>query len=286
MQKPIYGKYKRDEPFFTWQCFKNVNPSVLVVAHQGNSIVGMFGIQRIQTSNNLYGGQLSWLVIAENRQKTGLFAKMGDFALKYMCGLDFIFIFANRKAVHPCKKAFGMDFIGDLHQLVLRTDSLNSCRQYIVEQINYDTKFQNLEYSKEIITFLRVEAYRRWRYAGNTSFNYFKVSIPSGEYTIIKIFNNKNKILGDIVDFECDIFDIDRLKRLFLAASVELKKMGATCISPWAVPGTAFSCLLEEIGFIRSHHCSFMGLKILKATDEHLNSFSKWHLVQSDASNY
>ena len=80
------------------------------------------------------------------------------------------------------------------------------------------------------------------------SIKYFKVSIPSGEYAIIKLFNGKHssQIIGDIVDFECNLLDISKLQHLFRAASFELRKMGATIITTWAVPGSKLRRLLER----------------------------------------
>ena len=139
LQKNIYSEYKRDYQFFTWQCFENINPSILVVAQQDRSIIGTFGIQKIKTTDGLYGGQLSWLIIAEHKRGTGLFAEMGNLALECMPGLDFIFVFANKKAVLPCKKTFGMRFIGNLYQLILKVNSSDLSTKCHVEQVDNET---------------------------------------------------------------------------------------------------------------------------------------------------
>ncbi len=289
LQKHIYYEYKRDNPFFTWQCFENVNPSVLIVAEQDASIVGTFGIQKVKTAGNIYGGQLSWIIVAEHKRRTGLFDKMSHVALKCIPDLDFIFIFANENAVAPCEKILGMKFIGKLCQLILKNDSSGICTGSYAELININTKFNNLPCSRDTITFLRTEGYRRWRYANSTVYKYFKVSIPSGEYAIIKLFYgtpSEQKILGDIVDFECNNLDISRLKLLFCAASYELRNMGATVVTTWAVPGSVLRRLLEDMGFVGGEHCSFFGVKTLNSKYSQLYSFSDWHIVQSDASNY
>lgn len=290
LQKHVCPEYNRDRPFFVWQCFENVDPSILIVAEQDTSIVGTFGIQKRKTTSGLYGGQLSWLIIAEHKRRSGLFAKMGNLALKCMSGIDFIFVFANKNAVFPCNKAFGMKFIGDLSQLILKNNPSDIYAEYYLEPINNETKFHNLQYCKNTTTFLRTESYRRWRYANSTVHKYFKVTIPSGEYAIIKLFNEKKgkqqRIIGDIVDFECNIMDVNRLRHLFDAAFFEFRKMGATIIMTWAVPGSKLRCLLEEMGFSKSEHSSFLGIKMLNKNHNQLYHFRNWHLVQSDASNY
>ena len=289
LQKQIYYEYKRDAPFFLWQCFENVNPSTLIVAQQGRSIVGTFGIQKRKTTGGLYGGQLSWLVIAEDKRRSGLFERMGNFALKCISDLDFIIVFANKNAVLPCKKAFDMKFIGNICQLILKNISSDVHTESQVEQINNETIFHNFPCCINTITFLRTECYRRWRYAKNTVYKYFKVSIPTGEYAIIKLFNerkSKQQTIGDIVDFECDIGDVGKLWYLFHTVFFELKKIGATIITTWAVPGSALRCLLDEMGFTESEHCSFLGIKILNKKYNQPYNFNNWHFVQSDASNY
>jgi len=81
LQKQVYPEYGRDRPFFTWQYFDNPNPVTLVVAKKADSIVGTFGIQQIDTTNNLRGGQIGWLVIAESQRRTG-FSDYGPYGLR------------------------------------------------------------------------------------------------------------------------------------------------------------------------------------------------------------
>jgi hypothetical protein len=287
LQKDIYPDYKRDIPFFVWQCFENINPSVLIVAQQKTTIVGTLGIQRIKTNNNLNGGQLSWIIVANHQRRRGLFAKMSSLALEYSPDLDFIFIFANREVVPPCEKRLGMKFIGNLHQLILKPNSIMYVDAHL-EPITIHTRFPCLPGSKEYITFSRTEPYRHWRYVKNTVYEYFKVSISSTEYAILKLFNNQGSAerIGDIVDVECNILDRERTKALHLAASFELMKMGVTFVTTWAAPGSRLRYFLEEVGFKESDHFSSFGIKIFKESNNNLYDLKAWHLVQSDASNY
>ena len=288
LQKPIYPEYNRDPPFFLWQCFENVNPSMAIVAQEDTSIVGTSGIQKRKTTGSLYGGQLSWLIVAEYKRGSGLFAKMGNFALECISGLDFIFVFANKNAVSPCEKTFGMKFIGSFSPLILKNNISESNEKARVEPITIETKFNKLTCYEEIVTFSRTENYRRWRYANSTVHKYFKVSISAEEYAIIKLFkkDQSSPTIGDIVDFECNVTDKNQLQHLFCSASFELRKMGATMIATWAVPKSELGCLLDEMGFEKSEYCSFFGVKMINKKCNQLYDFSKWHLVQSDASNY
>ncbi|MFH0855099.1 MAG: hypothetical protein V1869_01075 [Candidatus Omnitrophota bacterium] len=287
LQKQVYGEYKRDAPFFIWQCFKNINPSVLIVAKNKNSIVGTLGIQKIKTTDNLCGGQLSWIVVSKRQRRKRIFTEMSRLALECMPGLDFIFIFANSQAVAPCESKLGMRFIGKLSQLISKPHSKAYAESYL-EPISAGTRFPVALHDKKAVTFQRPERYRSWRYAKNTVHKYFKVLISPKEYAIIKLFKERGEVqvTGDIVDFECDIQNKGQLKKLFLAASFELMKMGATMITTWAVPGTKLRILLEDMGFKESNHCSFFGLRVLNPGYHSLYNFKAWHLAQSDASNY
>ena len=149
LQKSIYPEYNRDNPFFVWQCFENVNPSILIVAQENTSIVGTFGIQKIRTTTNLYGGQISWIIVAENKRGTGLFERMGNLALECMHDLDFIFIFANKKAILPCEKRFGVKFIGNLSRLLSKHISSDVCAEACLEPVNIATKFNNISPVRE-----------------------------------------------------------------------------------------------------------------------------------------
>jgi hypothetical protein len=289
LQKNIYPQYKRDAPFFAWQCFENVNPSVLIVAQQDNAIVGTFGIQKIKTTCGLYGGQLSWLIIDKQKRRSGLFAEMGSLALKFFSDLDFIFIFANKNAVLPCKKAFDMKFIGSMSPMNLSSIPLDCCHEYSVQTVSTETAFPIYANSTDTISFLRTENYRRWRYAYSTSHKYFKISISTGEYAIIKLFaekKDKQNMMGDIVDFDCSLTDESRVQNLFQVASFELRKMGASIITTWAVLGTQLQFLLNKMGFSQGEPSSSMGIKLLNKKYKQLYEFSNWHIVQSDASNY
>jgi|WetSurMetagenome_2_1015567.scaffolds.fasta_scaffold96583_3 hypothetical protein len=288
LQRQVYSEYNRDAPFFVWQCFKNVNPSTLVVAQQNTSIVGTFGIQKIKTANGLYGGQISWIVINELNRRSGLFAKMSKLALERMPGLDFLFIFANNRAVRPCEKTLDMRFIMNLSQLILESVPANTNTESLLEPVTTRTKFNNLPCPEKMATFSRTESYRRWRYARSTVHKYFKVSIPSGEYAVIKLFREKlpSPAIGDIVDFECNILDICRLQYLFRVAAVELSRMGAVTVTTWAVPESILLYALEEIGFTPGDHHSSFGIRLFNQKDHYLCNSSIWHLVQSDASNY
>lgn len=288
LQKHIYPEYNRDAPFFVWQCFENANPSILVVAQENTSVVGTFGIQKIRTTTGLYGGQISWIIIAQHKRGSGLFARMSQLALESIQGLDFIFIFANKEAVLPCKKRLGMAFIGELSQLVAKPGPAGDCTDTSVETVSNATRFDKLFCSAGTVTFERTERYRRWRYANSTVYTYFKVSVPSGEYAVIKLFEDRHssQVKGDIVDFECDLLDSLKLQSLFHAASLELGKMGATTITTWAVPGSNVQSLLEEMGFVKSDHRTFFGARIFNQEHGRLCDLGAWHLVQSDASNY
>ncbi len=285
---PLYD-YRRDERFFIWQCFENVRSSILLVAEENHDVVGIYGIQKVQTTNGLSGGQVSWINIAKHKRGCGLFAEMAARAQSHFPDLDFVFIFANRDAVHACKKTLGMTFIGTLSRLILKNPVFEPQMESRIEIIKTDTIFGEAMHQDGFVSFQREEKYRRWRYAGSTEYQYFKLTVATGEYVIIKIFQKMNSqapVVGDIVDFECDLLDSRQLKRLFQTACSQLKRMDVAAVSTWAVPGTPFRRVLQELGFSESSHDSYFGIKELGNNCSDLLYFNSWNLVQSDATNY
>jgi hypothetical protein len=285
---PLYD-YRRDERFFIWQCFENVRPSILLVAEENRDIVGMYGIQEVQTTNGLSGGQVSWINIAKHKRGCGLFAEMATRAQSHFPDLDFVFIFANRDSVHACKNSLGMTLIGTLTRLILKNPAFEPPIEARIEIIQTDTIFDEATHHDGFVSFRREERYRRWRYAESTEYQYFKLTVATGGYVIIKLFqkaNSQEPVVGDIVDFECDLLDPRQLKLLLQAACFQLKRMDAAAVSIWAVPETPLMRVLQELGFSESSHDSYFGINVLHQNYADLYHFNTWHLVQSDATNY
>jgi hypothetical protein len=286
--EPLYH-YRRSEQFFIWQCFENIHPTILLVAEENHRIVGMYGIQKILTSNGLAGGQISWINIAKHKRGTGLFAEMGKRAHALFPELDFIFIFANHSAVHACERSLGLNFIGKLNRMILEDKNNQIFIGAKLEQIDSDTEFDIFNDRSGFIHFNHDNLYRKWRYAKSSEYKYFKITIDTGEYAIYKCFKENGAtmpIVGDIVDFECDLRDAAKLEYLFRAACFHLDRVGAIAVSTWAVPGSPLRGILEKMNFIESDHASYFGIKVIRDNDFALHNIRAWHLVQADASNY
>jgi hypothetical protein len=130
--------------------------------------------------------------------------------------------------------------------------------------------------------------FRKWRFAQSPVYIYYRVKVPSGEYAIIKLFqdNLQHWCCGDIVDFECELNDTDKLRELFLAAILELQNKGVSNITTWANPYSPLRKLLDSLGFTESGHKTCFGVTISNHSFDCLYDFKQWHLVQSDATNY
>ena len=285
---PLYD-YRRNQQFFLWQCFENVRSSVLLVAEENHDIVGMYGIQKTLTNTGLIGGQVSWINIAKHKRRSGLFAEMGAKAQIRFPSLDFIFIFANDCAVSACEKSLGMTFIGTLNRRILKDPVVEPPSESKIEIIQADTIFSEVTRQDGFVSFQRGETYRRWRYAASTEYRYFKLTPSTGGYAVIKLFHKDNSpepVVGDIVDFECNLLDYKELICLFRTACFQLQRMGASAVSTWAASGTPLQGALQELGFQKSNHSSYFGIKALHDSCGNLCDFNSWHLVQSDATNY
>ena len=140
----------------------------------------------------------------------------------------------------------------------------------------------------DILQFRHSYGFRTWRFAQSPVYTYHKITIPSGEYAITKLFfdNMAGCYYGDIVDFECDLNDMGKLGMLFCSAITELKNQGAAEITTWTNPHSILRKVLKEIGFVESNHKCHFGMNVLNHSLDFLYDFKRWHLVQADATNY
>ena len=281
--------YMWDRDFYIWQCFENYHPSVLAAALEGDQVVGIFGIQVRRLTGGLTCGQISWINIDARKRGQGIFKKLADYALGNVMKTDALCIFSNQNGVDACRHGLGLKFIGGFERLVLDTFvKLPSPISYDEETVNLETRFLSQADKQGALRFLHPYGYRVWRFAKSPVYNYFKITVPSGDYAIVKIFQNRseNSMCGDIVDFECASDDIRSLSDIYSSAIHCLRRQGATQVTTWANPQANLRSALEKLGFYPSRHVSYFGLKVLTPAVGYLYDFKHWHMVQSDATNY
>lgn len=289
MDNRIYN-YNRTKEFYIWQFFENINPVEVVVAEDEGRVVGTFGIQtRKLSKKNICCGQISWINIEEQYRGTGLFAELSKNMISKTQELDALFVFSNIGATKACQKNLGIDFIGKIDRLVIADNKdVMTESSFICEEIDKNTALESYSQPFEGARFDHNSAFRTWRFSNSPLYRYHKVSIDSGEYAIIKLFQDysSDRRWGDIVDFECDLNDTERLDRLFRISVGILFKENVYGVTTWANPFSQLCNVLKKIGFEQSGHKSFFGLNVLNSSMDFLYDFKLWHIVQSDTTNY
>jgi hypothetical protein len=294
----LFYNYNWIDEWYKWQCFDNPLPSVFMVAEIDKEIVGMFGLQIKKLRNNQLNeydiriGQIVWINIHDTWKDQGLFSKMGHEVISSFENLDGLCIVSNKKALKDCQEGIGLKNAGVLNRLILNIQD-KKIKEYsaICEKVGPNTHYKTIKSNREIFMFEKTSDFRVWRFSSNPVYTYFKVTIPSGEYAIVKQFfdihpDSPKVCIGDIVDFECDIDNQDKLEEVFSAAIYQLEKKGSQEITTWANPCSTLRNVLGRIGFTEGSNNGYFGFNALNPNLPVLSEYDRWHLVQSDATNY
>lgn len=280
--------YNWNRNFYLWLYVKSVFPTTVMAALANGEVVGTFGVQKRRLTNNVYLGQIIGINIANKWRGQGLFSKLAKETLPKIKGLKGICIFSNKTAVPICKKCLKMNFIGELSKLTLKDfSSVANNNSFVCEKIDNSISLASSIKTNDIM-FEHSEEFRIWKFSQSPVYTYYKISISSQEYTIVKIYydKEKDKNYGDIIDIECNLEDDKKLQQLFGSAIKALIDKNAVAITTWANPNSLLRQVLERIGFRESNNTCYFGISIFNRSYEYLYHFCKWHLVQADATNY
>ena len=288
MLNPMY-RLKRSKEFLIWQCFKNINPTVLMGAFDGDVIIGMFGIQKRILTNGAVCGQGSWINIRPEYRGRGYFAILGELAIRHFSDLDIVCVFANHSAKTPLEKSLKFQTNNPIYLLINdnlhRFDANNSkCIP-----IDKETRFECANrIEARNVGFVYFEEYRRWRYAFNPMYSYWLILLETGDFAVVKKFQDPDSgiIWGDIVDFEFSLTDHKRFYELFQAVLSHLTRLGATRATFWTLPEMAWRQVIQNLGFKKSDHKTFFSLLVINQKFEYLYDFDLWNLRQADATNF
>lgn len=286
---PLY-KIHRPSSYFSWQLFNNVHPTIFYGAFSlKKELAGIFGIQKRFLTNNLSAGQMTGVNLGEKWRGKGLFKTMGYSAINYFPDLDLIFIFANERAVAPCKSAFDLQFLSPISALELTSfNRIHDIAILSCEQIDVTTPFPAKSFSHGLRTAFETGApFRRWRYALSPIYDYYKLSLGEDVFSIVKIFHppEGGKSVGDVVDWEYPSDDRKAIFPLIHCTASWLFKKNVRTITTWALPGTALAAECEKIGFSAGYK-TYFGLKMNRQTPINPYALDFWYLNQSDATNY
>ena len=289
MSELIDGMYKiKKKPnYFVWHNFSAPTEVVMFGAFWGRKLVGMFGLHYRMLNDGTTVGHAKSMNVHPEWVGRGVFRNLGQMAFGCFPLLDAWCVFANKYAVVPCQKAFGMKIVSPIPMMVHSTPKIFESYSSKFEQIDKKTDFSSVCSTNKGngISFSTDDEYRIWRYSKNPLYNYFKVDGPKNTYAITKTFTDPvtSKKYGDIVDYECTPV---LAKEMYLRACGQLCNTGVDQITTWAFPNIPLSNIVEELGFKKSNSITYFMIKTLTAENEYLLQPMNWQLKQSDAENY
>jgi hypothetical protein len=271
---------KKNESYFLWQYFDSYYPTILMCAFDNRKLVGMFGLQKRMLENGINVGQAIDLLIAHDWRGKGIFNILGDKATNYFSDIDIFCVLPNLNGKIAVKKNFGWRTLAKVNSMYLYNEKTKDQEEFIKENnACKEREYNKFKYNTES---------RAWRFDNHPNYNYSYISIGTGELAITKVYQDPitGQKYGDIVDFECNLFDKKNLRELFLKASSHLKHQKIRGITTWALPYTPLRSAVESLGFTEVPQERYFCIKVLKPEYENLYDLSKWHLVQADAEIY
>lgn len=280
---------KKNFDYYNWQCFENPSPHNLKIALINDKVVGWFGIQKRILNNGIKCGQLSYLVIAPKWRGRGIFKKLGISVIESMKDLDLCFVFANNKARIPCEKSFDMQTISSINSYVCTTFDNITPSDFFSKEVDDSTLFKDIDFSlSDRVSFHYSPDFFKWRFAHNRLYNYTMIELYSGEFALVKVFKDlkTGDKIGDIVYYKCDLKDSASIRRLIMSACYFLKCLKVTAITTWAPDHDRLLQILFQIGFANRGSGSYFTIKVLNPDNFDLYDYSRWIIMQSDASNY
>ncbi|TAN45987.1 MAG: hypothetical protein EPN22_00535 [Nitrospirae bacterium] len=280
---------KRHAGYFEWQLFENVFPTVCFGAFAGETLVGMFGVQKRPATTGQTAGQIISMNIHPDWVGKGLLKKISAPALSFFGDLDFVCIFThNEKSVKPCEAALGLFFPDPIGAMETDTAGPAVKPDIAVEDVTLDTAFPSVSYIHgDRVGLAATREFRLWRFAKTPVYRYRKVMLSDNVFAIVKTIPIHGGIgmYGDIVDLECQADDADAIRELTAITVSHLVRSGANKIATWATPGSCLRKVLEDSGF-RPGFKSYFGFKMLQKDDRRLHSLGAWHFRQADAPKY
>jgi len=286
--QPMY-QIRRPIDFYQWLFFQNVDPTPLLCAFDEDELIGTFAIQRRRLTNQAVCGQEVGINVASHWQGKGLFSLLGETAVRRSQDFDLFCVFANAAGKVSCERSLGFHTLGLIETMALDVSKLGeeelTCT---VEKIDGTCSLGPFHYPSAKISFETSNRYRLWRYAENPVYRYHRVQLETGEFAVVKTFADpmSGTLYGDIVDFEADQNREEKLRDLFLQASLFLKELGAEWVTTWALQGTASRAAIIGLGFKAEQRDTYFSIKVMNPLYNHLLDFSQWYLRQSDATNY
>jgi hypothetical protein len=267
--------------FFQWW---DKFPSITYCAIEDGKLAGMFVVLKRKLINNLNCGVLMGLLVNNEWRGKGLFKKLGDQAMNHFDDIDLFCCLPNEIGKRALEKQFNFKTISTIETMSLACNVNNDSSNYVSTPVTSNTKFTNFEKSKEnTIMFLADEEFRQWRFASHHRYKYDVIRLDSNEFAITNKYFNKetNLVCGDIVDFETETLEENRLINLINCAYGGLKK-DVNIITIQAIPNSLLYDVSKKIGFRESSAKHYFCIKVKKPANDYLYDSASWLIKWGD----
>jgi|SRR3972149_909495 len=267
--------------FFQWW---NNFPSITFCAVYEGEIVGTFVVLRRKLINNLNCCVLMGLLTKTEWRGGSLFKELGVAAMNYFEDADLFCCLTNQNGKKALEKHFDFRTIDTINTMTRSSNAPADCHDYTCTPITSNTRFNNFELDKEdTLMFLADEEFRRWRFAVHHSYSYDMIRLDSNEFAVINRYHETetNIRYGDIVDFEPEELEENRLIKLFNCACLGLGK-DVDVVTIQAVPNSLLYRISKKIGFAESNIKHYLSIKVKEPYNEYLYDSSKWLIKWGD----
>ncbi len=268
---------------YAFQWWNNFPSITFCAVHEGE-IVGTFIVLKRKLINNLNCGVLMGLLIKTEWRGGSLFKKLGVAAMNYFEDIDLFCCLPNQNGKKALEKNFNFRTIDTIKTMTLPSPANGHCREYACTPITSDIRFNNFEIKKDgTVMFLANEAFRQWRFALHPRYSYRMIRTDTNEFVVINEYYDKetNIRYGDIVDFETEALEENRLINLFNCAHLSIKKV-VDMITIQAVPHSLLYRVGSKMGFVESDIKHYLCIKVKEPSNEYLYDSSKWLLKWGD----
>ncbi len=284
LTKLINAQYarKKTEAYFIWQYFESCYPTVMMCAYDGNSLVGVFGLQKRMLHNGAIAGQAIDLLVAPDWRGKGIFKELGLRTFRSFPDLDVLCVLPNTNGKMAVEQSFGWTTIGKINSMC------KPASQATDSTASSGLSDSNTPVNKDIVRFDYDTTIRKWRFDQNPIYQYEYVKLDNSSFTVTKIFHDPvtQRRHGDIVDFQCPGNEVKTLTELFRIAYLRLLEQKVESVTTWALPGTTLASAVNDLGFTELQRERYFCINVLNTNHEYLYDFSRWHLVQADAEVY
>ena len=270
---------KKNEQYFRWQYSESYYPTVLFGSFEGDTLIGMFGLQKKLLSNGAAAGQALDLLMVPPWRGKGVFRKLAARALSHFTGLDLYCVFPNAAGKRACEKSLGWLTVAKINSLTVSRSQFTMNNLPPLSQTTLQTPLTRFSHSDQ---------FHHWRFDRNAEYAYQYVRHSSHAYAVTKLFVDpvQGTKYGDIVDMEYGDNDSSTAQKLYIRACESLFMQGVDVITTWALPHTLLYHVAQSVGFAVRPRERYFCTQILNDRYRPFSNITNWCFMQADCEIY